>query len=202
MSPLNRALDRRARRPEPSFDRLLAAARELFATDGYAATSLDSVCERAGVTKGSLYHHFRGKAELFEAAFEEEARRITAGARAAMNAHDEPWAAALAGLTAFLEAASEAGVQRILFQDAPGLLGWVRMREIDRRYGLALIRDAIERLVSAGEIEVADPPMMAHLLLAALIEAAMLIDAYADASGARDRIEHELRTIVTSLAPK
>lgn len=201
MPPLNRALDERGRRAEPSFERLLGAARELFAADGYSTTSLDAVCERAGVTKGSLYHHFRGKTELFEAVVEEEARRLTARADVAMGAHDEPRAAAAAALAAFLEGASEPGVQRILFQDAPSRLGWARTREIDRQYGLALVQNSLERLIAAGEIEVADPPTMAHLLLAALIEAALLRNAQAETPGARERIEHELRTLLRSMAP-
>jgi AcrR family transcriptional regulator len=197
--PLNRALDKRERRAEPSFDRLLAAARELFAADGYAATSLDDVCDRAGVTKGSLYHHFRGKAELFEAVFEEEARSLTARASQTMTDGSEPWTTVNAGLTAFLEGATEPGVQRILFQDAPSLLGWARVREIDRQYGLALVQGAIERLVDAGEIVVAAPEVMAHLLLAALIEAALLLNSQRDAEGQKERIENELRRIVVGL---
>ncbi|MFD9547454.1 TetR/AcrR family transcriptional regulator [Nocardia salmonicida] len=199
---LNRALDKRDRRAEPAFDRLLASARESFAADGYAATSLDDVCARAGVTKGSLYHHFRGKAELFEAVFEDEARRLTTGAAEAMAEHEEPWTTVHAGLTAFLEGASQPGVQRILFQDAPSLLGWARTREIDRQYGLALVQNGLERLIDAGEIAVADPPTMAHLLLAALIEAALLLNSQRDTPGQKDRIEHELRTILVGLIPR
>ncbi|NUP32209.1 MAG: helix-turn-helix transcriptional regulator, partial [Streptomycetaceae bacterium] len=43
---------------------LLAAARDLFAAEGYGGTSLDAVCARAGVSKGALYHHFRNKEDL------------------------------------------------------------------------------------------------------------------------------------------
>jgi AcrR family transcriptional regulator len=202
MSPLNRALDKRAHRAEPAFDRLLTAARKLFAAEGYAGTSLDAVCDRAGVTKGSLYHHFRGKTELFEAVFEAEARWVTERAAAAMAAEEDPWAAANAALTEFLDSVSEPGVQRILFQDAPSLLGWARVREIDRQYGLALVQDALDRLVDAGRIQVADPPTMAHLLLAALIEAALLRMSQAGDPGARDRVDGELRALLTSLIPR
>ncbi|QBJ95392.1 TetR/AcrR family transcriptional regulator [Rhodococcus sp. ABRD24] len=43
---------------------LLATARDLFLTDGYAATSLEKVAETAGYTKGAVYSNFRGKKEL------------------------------------------------------------------------------------------------------------------------------------------
>src|SRR4051812_10003504 len=102
--PISEAFDRRDRR-RPAFDRLLAAARDRFATDGYARTTLDAVAEDAGVTKGSLYHHFKGKTELFEAVVEDEARRLAEDAGSALVTHDDPWAAVQAGLTAFLERA-------------------------------------------------------------------------------------------------
>src|SRR5262245_351541 len=46
-------------------DSLLLAARQLFGSQGFAATSLDEIVCSAGVTKGALYHHFSGKQELF-----------------------------------------------------------------------------------------------------------------------------------------
>lgn len=43
---------------------LLAAARGLFLEKGYAATGVEEICARAGVTKGALFHHWGDKAEL------------------------------------------------------------------------------------------------------------------------------------------
>ena len=44
--------------------RLLDAALELVRTKGYEATTVDDVCESAGLTKGSFFHHFEDKEEL------------------------------------------------------------------------------------------------------------------------------------------
>ncbi len=49
--------------------RILDASRELFATRGWAATPIDEVARRAGVTKGALYHHFRDKTDLLRAVY-------------------------------------------------------------------------------------------------------------------------------------
>jgi len=48
--------------------RLLDAALRLIRTKGYEATSVDEVCESAGLTKGSFFHHFGSKEELAVAA--------------------------------------------------------------------------------------------------------------------------------------
>ncbi len=44
---------------------LLDAAVKVFSRQGYAATRLEDIAEAAGVTRGAVYHHFGGKAELF-----------------------------------------------------------------------------------------------------------------------------------------
>lgn len=49
-------------------ERLLDAARDVIRAKGFAATSLDDLCRAASVTKGSLFHHFKGKEELGVAA--------------------------------------------------------------------------------------------------------------------------------------
>jgi TetR/AcrR family transcriptional regulator len=53
----------------PVRDRLLQAAMELFASRGYAATSIREIVEAAGVTKPVLYYHFQSKEGLFLALF-------------------------------------------------------------------------------------------------------------------------------------
>ena len=50
--------------------RLIAAARELLWRNSYASVSVDDLCKRAEVNKGSFYHHFPSKVELATAAFE------------------------------------------------------------------------------------------------------------------------------------
>ena len=68
-------MDAQAQRNEPRFERrkdarpseLTAAALELFVEKGFAATRLEDVAARAGVSKGTLYLYFDSKEELFKA---------------------------------------------------------------------------------------------------------------------------------------
>ena len=50
---------------------LLAAAREVFTSVGYAQAGVTDIVTRAGASVGSLYHHFSGKADLFITLYEE-----------------------------------------------------------------------------------------------------------------------------------
>jgi AcrR family transcriptional regulator len=50
---------------------LLAAAREVFTSVGYAQAGITDIVTRAGASVGSLYHHFSGKADLFVTLYEE-----------------------------------------------------------------------------------------------------------------------------------
>ncbi|WP_436771163.1 TetR/AcrR family transcriptional regulator [Yinghuangia sp. YIM S09857] len=53
--------------PEDTYDKVLAAAVELFGEHGFAGTSLQAIADRVGVTKAALYYHFRTKDELLDA---------------------------------------------------------------------------------------------------------------------------------------
>ena len=56
--------------------RILDAAAELFARDGFAGTRVDQIATMAGVNKRMLYHHVGAKAELFAAVLEDQAGRL------------------------------------------------------------------------------------------------------------------------------
>ena len=87
---------------------LLAAAREVFISAGYAQAGVTEIVTRAGASVGSLYHHFTGKADLYISLFEEfhqgQARRARHGARGARADHvTEPRQLFLAAARAYLD---------------------------------------------------------------------------------------------------
>ncbi|HYD82247.1 MAG TPA: TetR/AcrR family transcriptional regulator [Paucimonas sp.] len=71
LCPVKAKLPRWTRRKEARPQELLAAALDLFVERGYAATRLDDVAARAGVSKGTLYLYFANKEELFKAVVRE-----------------------------------------------------------------------------------------------------------------------------------
>jgi len=57
----------RPRTPAPGARRIDSAARRLFASRGYAGTSMAEIAAAAGVSKATVFHHYRSKRELYEA---------------------------------------------------------------------------------------------------------------------------------------
>ncbi|MBU2667069.1 TetR/AcrR family transcriptional regulator [Actinoplanes bogorensis] len=70
-------------------ERVLSVALELFARQGYQATSLREISERLGVTKAAVYFHFRTKPEILTALLRDYADSIAALAADAEAGHDQ-----------------------------------------------------------------------------------------------------------------
>ena len=81
---------------------LLRVGRELFAEQGYAATSLDAIAKRAGVTKPVIYQHFENKADLFGSIVDDGVQELARRLRPAfaLGTIDEVFEA---GARAFME---------------------------------------------------------------------------------------------------
>jgi AcrR family transcriptional regulator len=188
-------------RTETTTALLLEAGRELFAEDGYAATSLDAVVAKAGVTKGALYHHFSGKRDLFAAVFAGEQVKLSAAIVAEYQRREEPWEAFEAGAVAFVEACQEPGVQRIFLLDAPSALGWETIRELESS-SLKMMELGIQRAIDAGSIERRPVEPLAHLLFGALCETAMVVARAPVQRAALDDALGELHRLLASLSSR
>ena len=87
---------------------LLAAAREVFISAGYDQAGVTEIVARAGASVGSLYHHFTGKADLFEEFHQGQARRARQAARGARGDRvSEPRQLFLAAARAYLDGCLE-----------------------------------------------------------------------------------------------
>jgi len=78
------------RRSGDTLDRLYAAAIELIGEHGYSATTVDEIVARAGVAKGTVYYHFKGKADLVSALLEDGLQRLAASFSAEIEGAQGP----------------------------------------------------------------------------------------------------------------
>jgi AcrR family transcriptional regulator len=190
-----------AARTEATRAALIAAARRLFTERGYEGVGTEEIVRTAGVSRGALYHHFGGKRELLDAAYEQlEAESTARVARVVLGSElDSPLEAMVAGIEAFLDECAEPELRQIALHDAPAVLGWERWREIGAANGLGLIEASLAAAIEAGEIRELPVKPLAHLLLGALDEAAMLV-ARSEDPAARAEVTAVLLALLESFA--
>jgi AcrR family transcriptional regulator len=162
-------------RGEATRSQLLAIATRMFAERGYEDTSVEAVLREAGVSRGSLYHHFASKEALFEAVAEEVETDVGARTLAAAAGADGPVAALRAGSLAWIRLAGDPVVQRILLIDAPSVLGWERWRAMEEQHALGGIRAILHVIAGQGKLRPELAGTLAHVLLASVNEVALLV---------------------------
>ena len=190
-----------AQRSEETRDALIGAARKLFTERGYEAVGTEEIVQAAGVTRGALYHHFGDKASLLQAVYERiEAESTERVARIVLGSElHSPLEAMKAGVEAFLDECAKPELRQIALHDAPAVLGWERWREIGAANGLGLIEASLAAAIEAEEIRPIPVQSLAHLLLGALDEAAMLI-ARTEDPGKRAEVSGVLLALLESFA--
>ncbi|GAA4513238.1 MULTISPECIES: TetR/AcrR family transcriptional regulator [Nonomuraea] len=161
-----------AERSDVTTARLVGAAHELFGGNGYAATSIDTISAAAGVTKGAVYHHFGSKIELFRAVFIREQQKIAARLEYAAAEEDDPWEALHNGVRTFLEHCLDPGFRQIVLLDAPSLMGWEAVRELEHGHTLRVLLAGL-RLAGGGAPETV--AARAQLVFSLICEGGMLL---------------------------
>lgn len=157
-------------------ERLLDVATKLFVERGYDDTPIPAVLEAADVSRGALYHHFESKEDLFSAVLERVESELVEQIRDAAIPQDDPLAQLHAGCGLFLRrAANDPAVQRIVLLEAPRVLAWEQWRAYDEQFGLGGLKVSLGHLAQQGRLAPALVDTLAHMLLAALDEAAILI---------------------------
>jgi AcrR family transcriptional regulator len=190
---------RKAEQAEATRGALLSVARELFAERGFAAVSTEEIVQRAGVTRGALYHHFRDKRDLFRAVFEAVEQRVVEKIAGVALSEADLWERQLVALRAFLDVCLEPDVQRIVLVDAPSVLGLETWREIEAAYGLALVRTGLQSVMDAGLIERQPVEPLAHLIFGALTEAGLMIARSDDVELARADVGASVERLLEGL---
>jgi AcrR family transcriptional regulator len=193
---------RQAARSEATRAKLVEVGIELFSERGFTAVGTEEIVERAKVTRGALYHHFGDKRDLFRAVHEELEQRIVAEIGAALEAdpREDPLEALEVAAGAVLDVALDAKIARVTLIDAPSVLGWEEWREIDVRYGLGLTEAVLHAAMESGRIAKQPVRPLAHLLVAAVGEAAIMVATADNPGQARKDIEPAMRSLLYGLA--
>jgi TetR/AcrR family transcriptional regulator, transcriptional repressor for nem operon len=145
---------------------LLAAGQALFGAKGIAATSLEDIAQRAGVSKGLFYLYFHSKEDLVLALQEQFSHRVAARMRAAADSQAD-WTAKL---DACVQASFEChrdlhDLHEVLFHHAIPI-----GQQAHPAHALltGVIQDLLEAGTAAGAFDVADPETTAVLCYASM----------------------------------
>lgn len=170
-------MNRRAEQGRTTRQRLVEVATELFARHGFEGTSIEAVLKTAGVSRGSLYHHFAGKDALFESVLLAVEARIGAEINAAAAAAEVNTSrdALRVGCLTWVRLAGDPVVQRIVLIDAPSVLGWNRWREIEEDAPLGMIKAVMAVAAEEGRLDPGLVEVYSHLVLATMNELALFV---------------------------
>lgn len=148
--------------------RLLAAASDLFGTQGYRRTEVEELARRAGVTKPMLYRHFPGgKAEIFMAVLDEHISALLRSLWEALGSSSDPRRRLQYGLRAYLTFAEENTSGFHLLVHSSGELDpeiGERLREVRETIARGL-STAISDVMKAAGLDAEGAPLYAHAML-------------------------------------
>ena len=169
---------KRARRKEARPGELLDAALDLFVEKGFAATRVEEVAKRAGVSKGTLFLYFASKEELFKAVVRENISVRFAEWSTEIDAFQGSAADLLRTcMTSWWErlgATKASGISKLMMSESgnfPELAAFYQHEVIEP--GNRLIARVLQRGVDSGEFAPMDKPYGVYVILAPMMFLAM-----------------------------
>lgn len=192
------ATGKRAEAMAETQGKLVRAARQAFATQGYATASMDELTSSAGLTRGALYHNFGDKKGLLWAVIKQIDSEMAERLRAVRERAPTPWQGLLDEGTAYIEMAVEPEIQRIMLLDGPAVLGdpskWPGENAC-----LEVTMRTIRSLIELGVVHPIDVEAAGRLLNGAALGAALWVAAADDPPSVRKKAVTAFRQLATGL---
>jgi AcrR family transcriptional regulator len=169
---MKRSKQRRAPTERPG--EILDAALELFVEKGFAATRLDDVAERAGLSKAAIYLYFDDKIALFQGVIRQAVGSNLGTVEALVQAHRGPVAVLLPRILEFMAGRIEdtpmASIAKLVIAESRAFpeIGRFYLKEVIGR-GLPLMEGLIARGIAQGEFRKVDPGLTVRSLIGAML---------------------------------
>jgi AcrR family transcriptional regulator len=190
----------RGRPSEGARQAVVEAAHDLFMERDYGDVSIEEILERSGMSRGALYHHFPTKLDLFVAVYRASETRVLGEIAKQAVAAADPFEALVGSARAYLRMCeTDEELRRIGLTQGRAVLGWEGWRAAASELGIAVVLAIVSAAIEAGQLPPRDPETTAHILLGALIEAAMLIVVAEDRGAARERSERVIVDLIEGL---
>ncbi|MGW2859362.1 TetR/AcrR family transcriptional regulator [Streptomyces sp. NPDC001205] len=160
--------------------KLYEAAVTLIAEQGFSATTVDEIAERAGVAKGTVYYNFKSKTELFEELLRHGVGLLTASLQAAADETAERGGTKVEALDAMIRAGLDfihrypAFTQLYVAELWRTNRAWQSTLLVVRREAVAVVETVLRDAVTDGELsEEIDIPLTAAALVGMVLVAAL-----------------------------
>jgi AcrR family transcriptional regulator len=204
MSAHPRVRRTQADRSAATREALIAAARRLFAAQGFAEVATDAIATEAGVTRGALYHQFADKVALFDAVVDAVEADIVArlAEQAAAAGVSDPVEGMRRAVRSWLEICVEPEIHRIALIDGPSVLGWARWREVCQRHVFGLVEVVLAQAMEEGRIRPQPVRPLAHVFMGASDEAALYVAEAADHARARAEMIEVLDQLIDGVTAR
>jgi AcrR family transcriptional regulator len=191
---------RREENVEATRAALIAVARRHFARHGFGETDIADVARDARLTTGAIYHHFKNKLALFQAVAEElESEILAASSSVAVG---DPWEALHAAFEKLIDLCARPDVQRIVFVEAPQVIGPAAWREIEMQYAFGVMRKTLDALRAANCIKPYSTEYIACTLLALLRESSAEVARTRGSAPAREQVSELVSGVFSLLRNK
>lgn len=181
--------------------KLLEAGRKAFGTIGYAELSMDDFTAEANLTRGALYHHFGDKQGLLRAVVAQIDSEISDRLQAISDQAPSRWDGLVAEMTAYIELALEPEIQRIMFRDAPAVLGDVSQWP-NANACMTAVKNNLDAVKADGKLVDIDTEVAARLINGASAHAAIWIAGADDPEETSKRAVAGFCTLLESLKTK
>ncbi|MGW2561243.1 TetR/AcrR family transcriptional regulator [Streptomyces sp. NPDC001514] len=160
--------------------KLYEAAVTLIAEQGFSATTVDEIAERAGVAKGTVYYNFKSKTELFEELLRYGVGLLTASLQAAADETEERGGTKVEALDAMIKAGLgfidryPAFTQLYVAELWRTNRAWQSTLLVVRQQAVAVVEKVLREGVERGELsEEIDIPLTAAALVGMVLVAAL-----------------------------
>lgn len=178
--------------------KLIKAARDAFAANGYADSSMDELTAQAGLTRGALYHHFGDKKGLLQAVIAKIDEEMMERLSVIIDEANTTWDGFIDESIAYIKMSLEPDIQRIVFLDGPAVLGdpsrWPSQNACIRS-----TQRSIQKLIDEGTIRVVDTEATARLVMGALLGASLWIANAEDPHTACEKVAEGFVALVSGL---
>lgn len=187
-------VNRRERYAALTCEAVLEAAKTLFVSNGFGATSVDEIARLAQSSKGAVYHHFRDKQAIFTELFRASQEAVTAKVIDAMptEAEDPPWEKVETAIRLFLGSYVADDDARALLRQVVSVLGWDRVRELNEQQTLPFLRATLESFVANGYARPVPIEATVEIFFSMFYNAVLYITDAAEP----DAASHEAETVI------